>query len=335
MAPTLYPMIALGCGVSLLQGCSAWLPVSPRAATTGRVCKSRPPQVAAGDAVGGGGRPDLVSMKRSFETSMDNKLIMEYVTELRARKALLLKSLEETGGIITDEIYRIMEELALVNPSSGCGAGSDKGKSHYCAMLRGHWIAASTIVPNVPYVFGPGEKAGTASSAASTDGDGPTCTLGELVSVVSEATGGTGDAGGTTTVEYDDATPVRPLRTRISALMNTVKDGEMPTVVAVAGFSPAADGATTEDGAVRGRGKWGVMGGYHLRWEFDTMNVDLGGDRIVKANGGGAGAGAGAGGGARRDVYEFFLDQNMMILAWKDAPNKEDAVVFVRDEVPR
>ena len=57
--------------------------------------------------------------------------------ELRARKALLLKSLEETGGIISDEMYSIMEELALVNPSSGCGAGSDKGKSHYCAMLRG------------------------------------------------------------------------------------------------------------------------------------------------------------------------------------------------------
>lgn len=179
----------------------------------------------------------------------------------------------------------------------------------------------------MPYVYGPGEKAGTASNAASTNGDGPTCTLGELVSVVSE---GAKDGTGGGAVDYDTATPVRPLRARISALMNTVKDGEMPTVVAVAGFLPsaAAGGATAEDGAVRGRGKWGVKGGYHLRWEFDTMNVDLGGDRIVKAGGGG-------GGDAGRDLYEFFLDQNMLILAWKDAPKKEDAVVFVRDEVPR
>ncbi len=57
--------------------------------------------------------------------------------ELRARKALLLSSLEATGGVITDGIYPIMEELARVNPSSGCGLGSDKGKSHYCAMLPG------------------------------------------------------------------------------------------------------------------------------------------------------------------------------------------------------
>lgn len=179
----------------------------------------------------------------------------------------------------------------------------------------------------MPYVYGPGEKT---SSASSTNRDGPTCTLGELVSVVSEVTDSTGSAS----VEYDTTTPVRPLRARISALMNTVKDGEMPTVVAVAGFSPAANDGTFEDGAVRGRGKWGVKGGYHLRWEFDTLNVDLGGDRIVKADGG-EGAGGGGGGGAGRDVYEFFLDQNMMILAWKDAPKKEDAVVFVRDEVPR
>lgn len=173
----------------------------------------------------------------------------------------------------------------------------------------------------MPYVYGPGEKAGSISSS---NADGPTCTLGDLVSVISGRT----DSASAATVEYDATTPVRPLRARISALMNTVKDGEMPTVVTVAGFAPAAD-ATTEDGALRGRGKWGVMGGYHLRWEFDTMNVDLGGDRIVKADGGGGA------GDTRRDVYEFFLDQNMMILAWKDAPKKEDAVVFVRDEVPR
>eukprot|EP00903_Cladosiphon_okamuranus_P015196 g14046.t1 len=324
MTPTMCRVVALVCGMSLLEAGSAWLPVPPRVPTA-RACTSTQLLAAAGDSAGVGGRPDLVSMKRSFETSMDNKLIMEYVTELRARKTLLVKSLEETGGIITDEIYSIMEELALVDPSSGCGTGSDKGKSHYCAMLRGHWIAASTIIPNVPYVYGPGEKA---SSAGSAKRDGPTCTLGELVSVVSEATDNTGGAS----VEYDTATPVRPLRARISALMNTVKDGEMPTVVAVAGFSPAAEGEASEDGAVRGRGKWGVKGGHHLRWQFDTLNVDLGGDKIVKANGD---DGAGGGGGAGRDVYEFFLDQSMLILAWKDAPKKEDAIVFVRDEVPR
>lgn len=191
----------------------------------------------------------------------------------------------------------------------------------------GHWIAASTIVPNVPYAYGPGEKA---SSPSSLDGDGPTCTLGELVSAISggKDSTGAGAGAGSATVEYDAATPVHPLRARISALNNKVKDDEMPTVVTVAGFSQAADVSTAGDGAVRGRGKWGVMGGYHLRWEFQTMNVDLGGDRIVKAHGEGAG-------GAGRDVYEFFLDQSMMIVAWKDAPKKEDAVVFIRDEVPR
>lgn len=80
MASALCRMAALGCGLSFLQGGSAWLPVSPRAATTARPCPSRPLQAAAEESVGGGGRPDLVSMKRSFETSMDNKLIMEYVT---------------------------------------------------------------------------------------------------------------------------------------------------------------------------------------------------------------------------------------------------------------
>lgn len=57
--------------------------------------------------------------------------------ELRSRKALLLSRLEESGGIITKDIYPIMEELALVNPSSGCGVGDDQGKSHYGAMLPG------------------------------------------------------------------------------------------------------------------------------------------------------------------------------------------------------
>lgn len=150
----------------------------------------------------------------------------------------------------------------------------------------------------------------------------------------SSATGANASAA-----EYNADTPVRPLRARISALNNTVKEGEMPTVVAVAGFSPAGEPKTvegdeadlvTEDGAVRGRGKWGVKGGYHLRWDFETMNIDLGGDRILKAHGEEEGAGGGG-----RDLYEFFLDQNMLIVAWKDSPKKEDAVVFVRDEVRR
>ena len=215
--------------------------------------------------------------------------------------------------------------------------------------------------------------------------------------------------------DFDKSSPVRPLRARLSALNNTVKDGEMPTVVTVAGFCPAAtanpiaaaaagekeegevgvdqrkegsggggsngDGSGVagkddvaealaaaiasadqgpraaaaaggagvraegfgrgvdetatllEDGAIRGRGQWGVKGGYHLRWEFDTMNVDLGGDRISPVE---AVGGEGGGGWGGRDLYEFFLDQNMFIMAWKgNAPKAKDAVVFVRDEVPR
>lgn len=235
---------------------------------------------------------------------------------------------------------------------------SPSTKTLHDGKPAGHWIAASTVVPNVPFVYGQGERAGGSGGFS---GDGRTCTLGELVSAIS---GGKDSTGGGA-VEYDATMPVHPLRARISALTNTVKDGEMPTVVAVAGFSPATEAkpvaeigsadegdekdgnakalaaalvegfgkaadVATDDGAVRGRGKWGVMGGYRLRWEFQTMNVDLGGDRIVKAHGG-----EGVGGGPGRDVYEFFLDQNMMIVAWKDAPKKEDAVVFVRDEVPR
>ncbi|CAM9935980.1 unnamed protein product [Ectocarpus sp. 12 AP-2014] len=392
--------LAIVCGVDLLHGVSAWLPSPLRVPTSStgqrwavrdivagehhhvRQQWSALRSAADGEGGGGAGRPDLASMKRSFEGTMDNKLIMEYVMALRSRKALLLSSLEKTGGVITDDIYPIMEELALVNPSSGCGVGKDLGKSHYCAMLPGHWIAASTIVPNVPFVYGDGEKA--TNRSPSSRGAGPTCTLGELVSSIS----GRPVSGGE--LEYNADTPVRPLRARISALTNTVKDGEMPTVVAVAGFSPAADAqpvkatgsaagtaaggggedpkdaqakalaaammeaaarepraaaaaggagvraegfgrvadvVMTEDGAVRGRGKWGVQGGYHLRWEFNTMNLDLGGDKIVKAGG--------EGGDGGRDLYEFFLDQNMLIVAWKDAPKKEDAVVFVRDEVPR
>ncbi|CAN0198601.1 unnamed protein product [Pylaiella littoralis] len=484
MAPN--QLLAFMYGLSMLQASFAWLPLTapsastalaPAAAAATRPRLSRearheqlqPTQLrAAFDEGGGGGeRPDLVPMKRAFEGTMDNKLVMEYVMgevplrlaflassrnhphkdkksvrydsstlptphpskkrllplwhalqELRARKALLMSSLQSSGGVITDEIYSIMEELALVNPSSGCGTGKDSGKSHYCAMLpayaskptkkksahlycvkSGHWIAASTIVPNVPFVYGQGEKA----SPPSRGDDGPTCTLGQLVSAISGnpvSSGGTAAAA----VEYNTDTPVRPLRARISALNNTVKDGEMPTVVAVAGFTPAAEprpveqgeaiaeaaaaaaaaaaggraeedsdeekdakakalaaafveaaakapraaaaagGAgvraegfgraadtITEDGTVKGRGKWGVKGGYNLRWEFETLNIDLGRDRILKAHGGGD-EGAWDGG---RDLYEFFLDQNMLIVAWKDDPKKEDAVVFVRDEVSR
>lgn len=70
-------------------------------------------------------------------TSTMSAFVTYALQELRARKALLLSSLELSGGVITDDIYPIMEELALVNPSSGCGLAKDKGKSHYCAMLPG------------------------------------------------------------------------------------------------------------------------------------------------------------------------------------------------------
>lgn len=80
MAPAPYRMVALVCGLSLFHGGSAWLPVSPRAGTTARSCRSTQLRAASGGSGGGGGRPDLVSMKRLFETSMDSKLIMEYVT---------------------------------------------------------------------------------------------------------------------------------------------------------------------------------------------------------------------------------------------------------------
>lgn len=207
----------------------------------------------------------------------------------------------------------------------------------------------------MPFVYGEGERSGGGSASSPSSGSGPTCTLGQLVAAISgrKDGAGAGDGSSGAAVGYNADTPVRPLRARISALTNTVKEGEMPTVVAVAGFSPAAEAipipsaaagggggegkrdedekdanvTAAEDGAVRGRGKWGVMGGYHLRWEFETMNLDLGGDKIVRAGG--------AGGEGGRDLYEFFLDQNLLILAWKDAPKKEDAIVFVRDEVPR
>lgn len=63
-----------------MQGASAWLSVAPKAVSTGGARTSSQLRAAAGDE---GGRPDLVSMKRSFESSMDSKLIMEYVTVRR------------------------------------------------------------------------------------------------------------------------------------------------------------------------------------------------------------------------------------------------------------
>lgn len=81
MTPTPCRMVTLVCGLSLFQAGSAWLPVSARpVATAPRACASSQLRAAAGDSAG---RPDLLSMKRSFETSMDNKLIMEYVTVSR------------------------------------------------------------------------------------------------------------------------------------------------------------------------------------------------------------------------------------------------------------
>lgn len=201
----------------------------------------------------------------------------------------------------------------------------------------GNWIAASTIVPNVRYTYGKGESPPPGSSSPSSDNlDGrSTCTLEELSMAIS---------GNECVGDYEPSSPVRPLRARISALNNTVKKGEMPTVVALAGFAPGDDegGVGREEGAVRGRGIWGVKGANHLRWEFDTMNVDLGGDKILKTEASGgkkadaADSSEGAGHWGGRSVYEFFLDQNMLIVAWKgDLPKAEDAVVFVREEVPR
>lgn len=83
-------LVAVVCSFSLLQAAIAWLPLTPPKAATGAVVAAaatmrRQAQQStrlwsgAGEDDGGGERPDLAAMKRSFEGSMDNKLIMEYV----------------------------------------------------------------------------------------------------------------------------------------------------------------------------------------------------------------------------------------------------------------
>lgn len=92
--------VAVMCSLSLLHASTAWLPLTLPKAGTGAASaaaaanlRRQPPQSTrlwsgAGEGDGGGGRPDLALMKRSFEGSMDNKLIMEYVTvSLKVRAA--------------------------------------------------------------------------------------------------------------------------------------------------------------------------------------------------------------------------------------------------------
>lgn len=92
-------IIAVICGLELLQRASAWhpsplrVPIHTRTAGQRRAVRdivagehhsvrqqwSALRSVADGEGVGGAGRPDLASMKRAFEGTMDNKLVMEYV----------------------------------------------------------------------------------------------------------------------------------------------------------------------------------------------------------------------------------------------------------------
>lgn len=91
--------IAFMCGLSMLQASSAWLPLTaPRVSTAGtsasgaaaaatahprlfREAQLQSTLLRASLEEGSGGvdRPDLASMKRAFEGTMDNKLVMEYV----------------------------------------------------------------------------------------------------------------------------------------------------------------------------------------------------------------------------------------------------------------
>lgn len=92
---------------------------------------------------------------------------------------------------------------------------------------------------------------------------------------------------------------------------------------------PAPD-APDEDGGVKIRAVWGVEGRNHLTWALESVDVDLGQQMIrtkpvpesdeARWN------------GRRRNLYEYYLDQDMFILAWKnDNPGPEECVVFVRD----
>lgn len=90
-------IVVVVCGLDLLQGASAWQPSPLRVPTSTAGPRRTVRDIVAGehhhvrqqwsalhsvaDGEGGGGaaRPDLESMKRAFEGTMDNKLIMEYV----------------------------------------------------------------------------------------------------------------------------------------------------------------------------------------------------------------------------------------------------------------
>lgn len=170
----------------------------------------------------------------------------------------------------------------------------------------GQWIAASTIVPDVPFVYGKGEAGPTESpdpSSLPSNGEGPTCTLAQLSAAIYGH-----ECGG----DYDSSAPVRPLRARISGRNDTTKTGEMPTTVAIAGFATEGGDPAREDGAFTARVKWGVEERNHLRWDLDTVNVDLGRDNIVKTvavgnEGGRAGKGEGGmGRGGGGETYSSF-----------------------------
>lgn len=150
MAPTLYRTIALGCGLSLLQGGSAWLPVSPNAATTARGCASRPLQAAAGDTAGGGGRPDLVSMKRSFETSMDNKLIMEYVTVSLFKFANTQQLNSSSSARVVTHVVSISERVwsAMQRSSSSNNNTKENHGDLFCTAV--HAIAVHPAAQRQP-----------------------------------------------------------------------------------------------------------------------------------------------------------------------------------------
>lgn len=77
------------------------------------------------------------------------------------------------------------------------------------------------MVPGVPYSFQRGEgsqqRGGTESGPA-------TCALGDLIHALS---------GHECHGDFDPVTPVRPRRTRFSVLKNTVRENQMPNLVAI------------------------------------------------------------------------------------------------------